>query len=311
MAKDKNLINKIRHFNRFYTQILGLLNNKLLKSDYSLTEARILFEFGQKPNFVSRDLVKQLHLDPAYLSRILMRFSEQKLIRKEQSLEDTRKQIISLTPYGESVLLKLQEMSNLQIISSLADTAKDEQVELVKAMERIEQIYTGKSAQAKTFTIRSHRSGDIGYIIYRHAIFYSKEYGFDNTFDAYVASAMAKFVLQYDPQKDHLWIVESDTTFMGSIAIVKSDEEVAQLRWFLIEVEAKGKGLGKKLLNEAIEFCKRQNYKKIILWTVSNLEIARKLYTQFGFAVTDTKTHYIWGQNLTEECWELKLNKGI
>ena len=118
---------------------------------------------------------------------------------------------------------------------------------------------------------------------------------------------MAEFVSQYDPQKDHLWVVEADTKFMGSIAIVKSDKDVAQLRWFLIEADARGQGLGKKLLHESIEFCKRQNYKKIILWTVSNLEIARKLYAQFGFKVIDKKTHNIWGQQLTEECWELKL----
>ena len=307
MAINISSVNKIRHFNRFYTQVLGLLNNKLLKSDYSLTEARILFEFGQKSNFVSKDLVKRLHLDPAYLSRILMRFEKQGLIQKEQSSEDTRKQIISLTLQGESVLSKLQEMSNLQIISSLANTSQDEQVELVEAMKIIERIFTGKPSQSKTFTIRSHRSGDIGYIIYRHAVFYSKACGFDNTFDAYVASGMAEFVSQYDSQKDHLWVVESDTTFMGSVAIVKSNEDVAQLRWFLIEAQARGKGLGKKLLHESIEFCKRQKYKKIILWTVSNLEIARKLYAQFGFEIIATKTHNIWGQELTEECWELKL----
>lgn len=307
MTIDINLVNKIRHFNRFYTQILGLLNNKLLKSEYSLTEARILFEFGQKSNLVSKDLAKQLHLDPAYLSRILTRFGKQGLIQREQLLEDSRKQVISLTLHGESVLSTLQEMSNLQITSFLANTAKDEQAMLVQAMEKIEQIIAGESEQAKTFTIRSHRPGDIGYIIYRHAIFYSNNYGFDNTFDAYVASGMADFISQYDSLKDHLWVVEADTIFLGSIAIVKSDEDVAQLRWFLIEDQARGKGLGKKLLHESIEFCKCKNYKKIILWTVSNLEIARKLYAQFGFQVTTTKNHIVWGQELTEECWELEL----
>ncbi|MCK5542455.1 MAG: winged helix-turn-helix transcriptional regulator [Desulfobacterales bacterium] len=186
-----------------------------------------MFEFGQRSNLVSKDLVKQLHLDPAYLSRILMRFEKQGLIKKEQSSEDTRKQLISLTPHGVSVLSKLQEMSNHQIISSFANISKDEQVELVQAMEKIEYIFLGKSSQSTTFTIRSHQPGDIGYIIYWHAIFYSKAYGFDNSFDAYVASGMAEFVSQYNPQKDHLWVVEAEATFMGSIAIVKSDEDVA------------------------------------------------------------------------------------
>ena len=307
MTNEMNDIERIRHFNRFYTQILGLLDNKLLKSDYSLTEARILFELGQMPNLVAKDLAKQLYLDPAQLSRLLRRFEQQGLIRKEKSSEDTRKQVISLTTLGESALSKLQEMSNEQIRTSLVDTTKEEQGQLVKAMNSIEQIFTGQTQPSKMFTLRSHRPGDIGYITYRHAMFYSQAYGFDVTFDAYVASGMAQFVMQYDPQKEHLWVAETDTTPVGSIAIVKADEDTAQLRWFLVESQARGKGLGKKLLHEAVEFCKRQNYKKIILWTVSNLEAARQLYDRFGFQATTTKSHRIWGQELTEELWELDL----
>ncbi len=308
MINEMNDIERIRHFNRFYTQILGLLDNKLLKSDYSLAEARILFELGQIPNLVARDLAKQLHLDPAQLSRLLRRFEQQGLIRKEKSSEDTRKQVLSLTSLGELALCKLQDMSNEQIRTSLAGTTKEEQSRLVKAMNSIEQIFTGETHPSKMFTLRSHRPGDIGYITYRHAMFYSQTYGFDVTFDAYVASGMAQFVMQYDPQKEHLWVAETDTTLVGSIAIVKADEDVAQLRWFLVESQARGKGLGKKLLHEAIEFCKRQNYQKLILWTVSNLEAARHLYDRFGFQVTTTNTHEIWGQELTEEMWELELS---
>ncbi|MBI9090662.1 MAG: bifunctional helix-turn-helix transcriptional regulator/GNAT family N-acetyltransferase [Desulfobacterium sp.] len=303
-----NDIERIRHFNRFYTQILGLLDNKLLKSDYSLAEARILFELGQSPNLVARDLAKQLHLDPAQLSRLLRRFEQQELIRKEKSSDDTRKQVLSLTSHGKSALSKLQDMSNEQIRASLADTTQEEQRRLVKAMNAIEQIFTGETPPSKMFTLRSHRPGDIGYITYRHAMFYSRTYGFDVTFDAYVASGMAAFVMQYDPQKEHLWVAETDTALVGSIAIVKADEDTAQLRWFLVESQARGRGLGKKLLHEAVSFCKRQNYQKIILWTVSNLEAARRLYDQSGFQVTTTNTHEIWGKELTEELWELELS---
>ena len=171
----------------------------------------------------------------------------------------------------------------------------------------IEKAFAGETNQSRMFSLRSHGPGDIGYITYRHAMFYSRTYGFDVTFDAYVASGLAQFVMQYDPQKEHLWVAETDATIVGSIAIVKAKEEVAQLRWFLVESEARGKGLGKKLLHEAVEFCKRQNYRKIILWTVSNLEAARQLYDRFGFQVSTTNTHQIWGQELTEELWELEL----
>ncbi len=288
-----------------------MLNNKLLKSDYSLTEARILFELAQTPILVSRDLSKQLHLDPAYLSRLLMRFEKQGLIHKKKSPEDTRKQILSLTSQGKAAIARLQDMSNLQIKSSLINTSKKEHEQLVNAMDTIEQIFTGKKPSPKTFTLRSHRPGDIGYITYRHAMFYSQTYGFDATFDAYVASGLSQFVVQYDPQKEYLWVAEEGTTPVGSIAIVKNKEAVAQLRWFLIEPQARGTGLGKKLLHEAITFCKQKNYKKIILWTLSNLYAARQLYKQFGFQVTTNKTHQIWGQELTEELWEIELNRMV
>jgi len=307
MEIDLSYVERIRRFNRFYTQILGLLNNKLLKSDYSLAEARILFELNQTSNPVSKDLSHQLHLDPAYLSRLLMQFEKQGLIRKKKSLKDTRKQVLSLTSKGESEIVKLQELSNDQIKSSLPNTTKEDHEQLVEAMDRIEQIFTGQKPQSKTFTLRSHRPGDIGYITYQHAVFYSRNYGFDTTFDAYVASGLAQFAMNYDARKEHLWVAEDGTMPVGSIAIVKAEEAIAQLRWFLVEPQASGIGLGNKLFHEAVEFCKRKNYQKIILWTVSNLYAARHLYEKFRFHVTTTKTHHIWGQELTEELWEIKL----
>jgi len=139
-------------------------------------------------------------------------------------------------------------------------------------------------------------------------MFYSQTYGFDATFDAYVASGLSQFIMQYDPPKEHLWVAEEGATSVGSIAIVKKEDAVAQLRWFLVEPQARGRGLGKKLLHEAIAFCKRNNYQKIILWTISNLYAARQLYEQFGFQVIKNRSHQIWGQELTEELWELELN---
>lgn len=307
MVISETHVEKIRGFNRFYTQILGLLDNRLLKSDYSLVEARILFELGRHPDIVSKDLVNELRIDPAYLSRILKRFEKQDLIQKKTSPSDTRKQMLSLTPKGNAILLKLQEMSNSRIKNSLSHLTDGDSDRLLNAMETIEQLFTGKKPGFGMITIRSHRPGDLGYITYRHAVFYSKNYGFDSTFDAYVASGLSDFITRFDPQKEHLWVAETDTTPVGSIAIVKKDETTAQLRWFLVEPEARGKGLGKKLLSETIAFCHRKNYRKIILWTVSNLDIARKLYKHSGFTVSETQTHEIWGQTLTEEMWTLHL----
>lgn len=307
MGINSMYVERIRRFNRFYTQILGLLNNKLLKSRYSLAEARILFELHQKPHLVSTDLSRQLSLDPAYLSRLVMGLVKKELIQKQRSAEDTRKQKLSLTSKGDAAIAMLQEMSSDQIRSSLSHAGEEDHKKLIGAMETIEHIFSGQPPQSTTFTLRSHRPGDIGYITYRHAVFYSQSYGFDTTFDAYVAEGLAKFALNYDPEKNKLWVAENDEKPVGSIAIVQAEDGAAQLRWFLVEPGAAGVGLGRRLLSEAVLFARHKHYRKIILWTVSNLYAARHLYERSGFRITDTKTHQIWGQELTEELWELQL----
>lgn len=305
---DIHTIEKIRGFNRFYTQVLGLLDQRLMKSKFSLAEARILFELNRGRDLVSSDLAKQLRMDPAYLSRILARFQKKNLIRREKSSQDTRKQVVNLTVSGQSEIHRLQDMSNRQMSSALSHAAREDQYRLVRAMDTIRQIFTGEKAESPLFTLRSHRPGDLGYITFRHAMFYSQAYGFDETFDAYVATGLSKFVTHFNPEKEHLWVAEQDRETMGSIAIVDAGENTAQLRWFLIESFARGKGLGRKLLREAVEFARQKTYDKIILWTISNLEAARHLYHQFGFRASETQTHKIWGQELTEELWELSLS---
>ncbi len=168
------------------------------------------------------------------------------------------------------------------------------------AAEQLEDI-------GKTCQIRSHRPGDMGYVTYQHALFYSRNYGFDITFDSYVGDAISCFIKNQDPQRERLWIAEHRGTILGSIAIVKEREDTAQLRWFLLEPRAQGRGIGKRLLQGAIDFSIDRGYRKIMLWTVSNLEAARSLYARYGFSLTETQTHHIWGQNLTEERWERSL----
>jgi DNA-binding MarR family transcriptional regulator/GNAT superfamily N-acetyltransferase len=307
MTKNLEKVEKIRSFNRFYTNLLGLLNRKLLKSDYSLAEARILFEIGHIPSSTASDLAKQLALDPAYLSRILSKLEKNNLVKKEQSREDTRKQLLSLTPSGHQALSELQHRSNEQIRTFLTHVSEEDQERLVHSMETIENILKGDSNRSGMFTCRSHRPGDIGYITHRHGVLYAEEYGFDETFEAYVAAGLAKFVEQFEPAKEYLWVVEMEATIVGSVAIVKVDDNIAQLRWFLVEPSVRGRGLGKKLLNEAVGFCKRRGCRKIILWTVAQLHAARHLYANAGFQLAETKNHVIWGQDITEELWELVL----
>ncbi len=308
MTTELEKIGKIRSFNRFYTNLLGLLERTLLKSDYSLTEVRIMFELNRLSATTASELVKLLQLDPAYLSRILSGFEKINLIQKKKSNQDMRKQLVSLTSKGKKVISELQDKANEQIKMLLDNIPDKKQNQLITAMNNIERILKSETHKsAEFYNLRSHRPGDIGYITYRHGVIYASEYQLDETFEAYVAKYMAEFVVTYDKNKEKLWIVEIGTEIIGSIAIVKIDDNTAQLRWLLVEPHMRNKGIGTKLMHEALTFCKNRGYQKIILGTFSDLQIARKLYEKNGFRLVESKTHPIWGQNLTEEHWELIL----
>ncbi|NVM35742.1 MAG: bifunctional helix-turn-helix transcriptional regulator/GNAT family N-acetyltransferase [Candidatus Lokiarchaeota archaeon] len=307
MKANLERIGKIRSFNRFYTNLLGLLERTLLKSDYSLTEVRIMFELNRLSTTIASELVKLLNLDPAYLSRILRGFEEKNFIDKQRSNEDMRKQLLSLTSKGQQVISELQEKANEQIKTLLTNLKDEDQDRLVTGMETIESILKDEKENSDFYRLRSHKPGDIGYITYRHGVIYANEYQLDETFEAYVAKYMAEFIENYDPTKDHLWIVEKGTEIVGSIAIVKVNNKTAQLRWLLVEPHVRNVGIGTKLVDEAISFCKSHGYQKVILGTFSDLIIARKLYSKIGFQLIESKSYHIWGQDLTEEQWEMIL----
>lgn len=305
--ENLEITGKIRSFNRFYTNLLGLLDKTLLKSPYSLTEVRIMFEINRLSPITASELVKLLNLDPAYLSRILSGFEAKNLIRKEKSRMDMRKQHLTLTNQGQEVISTLQEKANEQIEKLLVNLSNKKQNQLVNAMQTIEKILKNESDKPEFYSIRSHKSGDIGYITYRHGVIYAIENQLDETFEAYVAKYMAEFIENYDSSKDHLWVVEKENEIVGSIAIVKLDEKIAQLRWFLVEPDERNKGIGTKLMHEALNFCKTRGYQKVILGTISELKNARRMYLKNGFQLIDSKSHRIWGRDLTEENWELSL----
>lgn len=160
----------------------------------------------------------------------------------------------------------------------------------------------------KHWQIRSNlRPGDIGYLIHLHGILYAKEYGWDYTFERYVAESLAKFILSFDARTDCLWIAEMDGKIVGSIGIVRDSESEAQLRWFLVHPDQRSRGLGRQLLNRALQFSRDRGFKSVFLWTVSDLKIASHLYQWAGFRKTEEKTHEIWSKTLTEERYDLSL----
>jgi N-acetylglutamate synthase-like GNAT family acetyltransferase len=161
---------------------------------------------------------------------------------------------------------------------------------------------------SKHWQIRSNlRPGDIGYLIYLHGILYAKEYGWDCTFEKYVAESLTKSIPSFDDSAGCLWIAEIDGKIIGSIGIVTGSNSEAQLRWFIVHPDQRGRGLGRELLNRALQFSRDRGFKSVFLWTVSDLKVAAELYQWAGFRKTEEKTHQIWGKTITEERYELSL----
>lgn len=308
---NKNLKNKvsvIRGFNRYYTNILGLLDQYILESDLSLSEVRVLHEIGKTEKCTSKMLVDILCMDAGYLSRILKKFYKMGLLRKEKSSEDGRAQYLYLTSHGRERMDDLNNSSDEQIAKIIKPLTEIDKNFLVHNMASIETILSnGKNIKLDDISIRTDvRSGDIGYITYMHGLIYKEEYGYSTAFEAYVAESFYEFLINYNPDKDHLWCAEHSGNIIGCIGIVGHGER-AQLRWFLINPYYRKIGLGKKLLDKVLDFAKSKKYKSIYLDTTDDLSRAIKMYTKAGFVKKSEKRNNSWKENVTELEFELKL----
>lgn len=177
----------------------------------------------------------------------------------------------------------------------------------IKENPVIQEIRSTSLDDLNPVTLRAFQSKDIEFIIRRHRDLYEIEYGFNSEFGDYVEEYVLKFNEYHDETREKIWIAEANGTTVGVIAIVKVDDSTAQLRWFLIEPQMRHRGLGHMLMKRAVDFCKEKNYKHILLWTVDVLEAARHLYKSYGFSLTETNKHELWGKYLSEERWDLYL----
>jgi DNA-binding MarR family transcriptional regulator/GNAT superfamily N-acetyltransferase len=301
-------IQAIRHFNRFYTSQIGVLQKGLLESPYSLTEVRLLYELAHRRSVTATDLSRELGLDAGYLSRMLTKFNKRGWIRRSPVSDDRRQTLLALTPKGSATLRPLEERSNQQVQRMLARISCDARQQLVHAMQHIEQILAPASGTREPYLLRPHQPGDVGWIVYRHGVLYSEEYHYDERFEAKVAEILARFIEEFDARRDRCWVAERDGERVGSVLLVHQSTIAAKLRVLLVEPSARGLGIGKRLVQECVRFARRVGYRKIVLWTQSELKGARKIYEQAGFQLIKEEPHRSWGRDdLVAETWELKL----
>ncbi len=296
-------VEDVRAFNRFYTGVIGVLDNAYLSSPYSLTEVRVLFELalGTTETVALR---AGLGLDAGYLSRILGRFDREGLITREQSPDDARRQVIGLTDHGKAVFADLDVQSNAEIGALLDRVSQSDRAVLVAAMRKIERLLTDTP---RSYLLRPPHPGDLGWVVHRHGVRYAEEYGYDDTFEALVAQVVADYVRHRDPVRDAAWIAEVDSEPVGSIFCVRADDDTAQLRLLLVEPSARGLGIGRRLVAECVRFATRVGYRRMTLATVSEVAVARGIYERAGFAMVASTPIRKWGKDLVEETWELPL----
>lgn len=296
----------VRAFNRFYTNAIGVLREGLLRTPYSLTEARVVFELAQQDVTEVADLRRTLDIDAGYLSRILTRFETDGLATRERSRADGRRQTIRLTDLGRAAFEMLDTRSAEEFRELLAELTEEDQRRLLGAMETIREVLEG-SPRPEAFVLRPPEPGDFGWVVHRHGVLYAEEYGWDDTFEALVARIVADYVDHRDPQRESAWIAEADGEPVGCVFCVKKEDKVAQLRLLLVEPSARGMGIGARLVEECIRFARRAGYESLMLWTNDVLHQARRIYERAGFELVEENKHHSFGHELVGQSWRRAL----
>ncbi len=300
-------IGSVRRFNRFFTRQIGVLREGLLHSPYSLTEARILFELGQRDDLTAAALGRALGLDAGYLSRTLAGLDEQGLLEKVRSESDGRQRLLRLTPDGRDAFALLDRRSRDEVGEMLTNLGEGDQQRLLAAMQTIEGVLATGFKFSEPFFLRLHEPGDMGWVVHRHGVLYAREYGWNERFEALVAHIVSDFITNYNPARERCWIAEMNGEIVGSVFVVQADEATAKLRLLLVEPTARGLGLGARLVEECIRFARRAGYQTLRLWTNSVLVEARHIYEKAGFTLVAREEHHSFGHDLIGETWERAL----
>jgi DNA-binding MarR family transcriptional regulator/GNAT superfamily N-acetyltransferase len=303
---DDSAVAAVRAFNRFYTNVIGLLRGKYLDTPYSLTEARLLFELAQRDASEVADLRRMVDIDAGYLSRVLARFSADGLITRQRSAADARRQVISLTRAGRSAVAGLDARSARQTRDMLAGVRGDDRRRLIKAMRVITDVLA-QSRQPRSYVLRAPQPGDMGWVVQRNAAVYAEEFGWDASYEALVARIVADYLDHRDPGAEAAWIAEVDGTPAGCVFCVRENADAARLRLLLVEPWARGLGIGSRLVEEVLRFARRAGYSSITLWTNDVLADARRIYQRAGFTLDDESRHHSFGQNLVGQNWSRRL----
>ena len=307
MEQQALCVEAVRRFSRFYTRQVGVLHEGYNGSEFSLTEARVIYELAHREAATASDLAKYLGLDPGYLSRLLKNFQERMLVQRQASDLDARQDLLRLTELGQQRFAELNARSRGDMAKMLSALTARQQQRLISAMSEIEALLSAEPERGAPYILRPHQPGDIGWAVQKHGELYAREYGWDETFEALAAEVGAKFLRDFDPKKERAWVAEKDGENVGFVMLIRQSDEVAKLRMLLVDPKARGLGIGKRLVEECIRFARNRGYKKITLWTNDILVTACHIYRETGFKLMAEERHHSFGHDLVGQTWELDL----
>jgi DNA-binding MarR family transcriptional regulator/GNAT superfamily N-acetyltransferase len=290
----------VRRFNRFYTRQIGVLHEHLLGSEFSLTEARILYELAHRPTLSTSALCRELGLNAGYLSRVVAGFEKKGLVEKSRSSTDARVFELRLTEKGRATFEPLDDASRWDVASMLGRLSEPERRQMVEAMGQIQCLL---DEPERVYLLRDPRTGDMGWIVHRQAVLYAQEYGWNVEYEALVAEIVAKYVRESDSKSGRCWVAEKDGKVVGSVFVIRHDDVTAKLRLLYVEPSARGLGIGRRLVDECLSFARLVGYKKMVLWTNTVLTRARKIYEKAGFQLSEEKPHHSFGKDLVGQTW--------
>jgi DNA-binding MarR family transcriptional regulator/GNAT superfamily N-acetyltransferase len=303
-------VQDIRSFNRFYTNLIGALDyGRHLYAPYTLTESRVLYELAHSAHTDVADLRTQLHLDAGYLTRILNKFEEQGLVERGPSERDPRRRRIRLTPRGRETAELLDERARQTVGALLAGVAPEDRSRLAEGLRTVRTLLSGGHApRPEDVVLRAPAPGDLGWIVQRNAALYAAEYGWNAEYEALVARIVADFAEEHDPLLERVWIAELDGRAVGCVMCVRDEAPgAARLRLLLVEPDARGLGVGDRLVAAVVAFAREAGYREVVLWTNDVLAAARRIYQRHGFTLVAEKPHRSFGKDLVGQDWRLDL----
>lgn len=303
---DSQRIAGIRRFNRAFARWLELFDEHHARSEFSPAESRLLYELATARQASAADLARAMGVDPAYMSRMVQKLAGQGLVAVTPGTTDRRRSELSLTPEGETAFARQDALADKSIAALIAPFSETERGELVSAMQTILRILEHEDDGA-AIVLRPPRIGEVAHVIARQSIIYAEEFGWNGSYEGLASEIAGKFVQEFDPAVEGCWIAERAGRVIGSVFVVDAGRGVAQLRLLYVEREARGLGVGRLLVDQVIAFARDKGYRKVRLWTQSDLVAARKVYAAAGFQLVESNPHHSFGRDLIGEYWELEL----